>query len=361
MARLTDGTLSRRRLSRLLAATGLAAVTVPVGRLARAQEQARYVTWSVYQNSGFFPDYVRRHGADPEMSTLSGKAEDQAKLQGDTAVDAAHPCNRSVGPWHKAGLLQPIDTSRLSHWPELFDSLTDLAVAKPGGQQYFVPVDWGTTSVIYRSDLVDIEEPSWTLLWDERYEGQLSMSRGAEETCAIAAIVAGAADPFAMTDEEIARVKDLLKRQKPLLRYYWDTRKRVDEALVAGDLVAATGWNRSIAALREAGARVEILQPKEGILLYCCGLVLARNAPHIDRAYDLLDAITAPEAGKWLIENVGLGHCNRRAFELVDEKTLTNRGLPQDPTELLAGAILFRENARLAELAAMFEALKSSP
>jgi spermidine/putrescine transport system substrate-binding protein len=353
--------LSRRRLSRLLATAGLTAVTVPVGRLARAEEQARYATWLVYQNSDFFPDYVNRHGVHPEMSTLSGKAADLETLQADVTLDVAHPCNRSVAPWHKAGLLQPIDTSRLSHWPDLFESLTGLADARPGGQQYFVPVDWGCTSVIYRSDLVDLDEPSWTLLWDERYSGNLSVSRGAEETCAVAAIVAGAADPFAMTDEEIGRVKDLLKRQKPLLRYYWDSRKAVEAALAGGQLVAATGWNSSIAAVRETGARVELLQPKEGILMYCCGLVLARSAPHIDRAYDLLDAITAPDAGKWLIENMGYGHCNRKAFELVDKKTLTNRGLPQDPTEMLASAILFRENARLGELAAMFETVKSSP
>ena len=353
--------MSRRRLSRLLAAAGLAAVTVPVGRLARAQEQARYATWSVYRNPGFFPDYVRRHGTDPDMSTLSGKAADLEMLQDDTDIDVAHPCNRSVGPWHKAGLLQPIDTSRLSHWPDLFESLTGLADARPGGQQFFVPVDWGCTSVIYRSDLVDLDEPSWTLLWDERYEGNLSVSRGAEETCAVAAIVAGAADPFAMTDEEIGLVKDLLRRQKPLLRYYWDSRKTVEAALAGGQLVAATGWNTSIAAVREAGARVELLQPKEGILMYCCGLVLPRGAPHIDQAYDLLDAITAPEAGKWLIETVGFGHCNRKAFELVDEDTLVDRGLPQDPTEMLANAILFRENARLDDLAVMFEAVKSQP
>jgi spermidine/putrescine transport system substrate-binding protein len=363
--RLADGTLSRRCLNRLLAAAGLTAVTVPVVRRpARAQEQARYLTWSVYQNPGFFPDYVGKHGANPDLSTLAGEAENLQTLRSGTSVDVAHPCNRDVGRWYAAGVLQPIDTTRLSHWPDLFESLTTLAGARHGGRQYFVPVDWGTTSVIYRADLVDLQERSWTVLWDERYKGRLSVSRGAEETCTIAAIVAGAADPFAMTDEEIARVQDLLKRQKPLLRFYWDTRKTVEEALAKGDLVAATGWHSSAAALRKERVRAAVLQPKEGILMYCCGLVLARGAARIDRAYDLLDAITAPEAGKWLIEEMGFGHCNRKAFDLVDEKTLADRGLPTDPEELedlLSTAVLFRENARLDDLAAMFENVRSGP
>ncbi len=55
--RLADGTLSRRRLSRLLAAAGLAAVAVPLARRpVRAEEQAIYFTWSVYDDPGFFPD-----------------------------------------------------------------------------------------------------------------------------------------------------------------------------------------------------------------------------------------------------------------------------------------------------------------
>jgi spermidine/putrescine transport system substrate-binding protein len=363
--RLTDGTLSRRQLNGLLAAAGLTAVTVPVVRRpARAQEQARYLTWSVYQNPGFFPDYVGRHGGNPEMSTLAGETENMQALRSGAGIDVAHPCNRSVEPWYAAGLLQPIDTSRLSHWPDLFESLTTVTGAQRNGQQYFVPVDWGTTSIIYRSDLVDIQDPSWSLLWDERYKGRLSVSRGAEETCAVAAIVAGAADPFVMTDEEIARVEELLRQQKPLLRFYWDTRKTVETALADGDLVAATGWNSSVSALREARVRAGVLHPKEGSLLYCCGLVLAKGARHIDQAYDLLDAITAPEAGKWLIEAMGFGHCNRKAFDLVDKAALADRGLPKDAEqleELLSAAILFRENARLDKLAAMFEAVKSGP
>jgi spermidine/putrescine transport system substrate-binding protein len=362
--RLADGTLSRRRLSRLLAAAGLAAVTVPVVRTARAQEQARYLTWSVYQNPGFFPDYASKHGANPDLSTLGSEAENMQTLRSGAGVDVAHPCNRNVGDWYAAGVLQPIDTGRLSHWPDLFESLTTVTGAQRNGRQYFVPIDWGTTSVIYRTDLVDLQEPSWGLLWDERYKGRLSVSRGAEETCAIAAIVAGAADPFAMTDEEIARVQDLLKRQKPLLRFYWNSRKTAEEALAEGDLVAATGWHSSVAALRREGVRVGVLHPKEGILMYCCGLVLARGAAHIDQAYDLLDAITAPEAGKWLIEEMGFGHCNRKTFDLVNEKTLADRGLPdnsEDLENLLSTAILFRENTRLDDLASMFEAVRSSP
>jgi len=358
--RLADGALSRRQVNRLLAAAGLTAVVMPVvTQRAQAKDQAIYFTWSGYDDPGFFPDYVKKHGANPDMPIFADEEEGMQKVRAGFVIDVGHPCNSNVGRWYDAGILQPIDTSRLSHWADLFEALKTLKDAQQGGKQYFVPIDWGNTSIIYRPDLVSLTEESWTLLWDERYKGKLSVNQGAEETSAIAAIVAGAKDPFHMTDEEIAKVKDLLIKQKPLLRFYWDSNTTVEAALAAGELVAATGWNSSIITLRKQGVNVKFMQPKEGILTYCCGLVLSKDAPHSDLAYDLMDAMTAPEAGKWLVEQQGYGHSNKKTFELVDDAALAERGLPKDPTQLLSAGILFQKNARMDEINSMFEAVKA--
>jgi spermidine/putrescine transport system substrate-binding protein len=358
--RMADGTLSRRRFNQVLAAAGLTAVTVPLAtRRAQAEEQAVYFTWSGYDDPGFFPDYVKKHSANPNMPIFPDEEEALQKLRAGFVADVVHPCNSSVGRWNDAGVVQPLDTSRLSHWSDLFESLTTIANAQLEGKQYFVPIDWGNTSIIYRPDLVDITEESWTVLWDERYKGKLSVAAGAEETAAITAIVAGAKDPFNMTDEELAKVKDLLLKQKPLLRFYWDSNTTIEAGLASGELVAATGWNSSVITLRKQGVEVKFMQPKEGILTWCCGLVLAKSATNIDAAYDLLNAMTAPEAGKWLVEEQGYGHSNKKTFELVDDKALAERGLPKDPTKLLSAGILFEKNSRIDEINGMFEAVKA--
>jgi len=358
--RLADGALSRRQLNRLLAAAGLTAVTMPViARRALAVDQVTYFTWSGYDDPGFFPGYVKKHGASPNLPIFADEEEALQKMQAGATFDVVHPCNSNVGRWFDAGVIQPIDTSRLSNWPDVFDSLKVFEGTQHDGKNYFVPVDWGNTSIIYRSDLVDIKEESWTLMWDQRYAGKLSMGAGAEETVAIAAIVAGAADPFNLTDAEVAKVKDLLLKQKPLLRFYWDSNTTIEQGLASGELVAATGWNSSAVTLKKQGLAVKFMDPKEGILTYCCGLVLAKGAPHVDAAYDLLDAMIAPDAGKWLIETQGYGHSNHKSFELVDEKVLAERGLPKEPAAFLASGILFRPTARLPEVSKMFEAVKA--
>jgi spermidine/putrescine transport system substrate-binding protein len=360
VGRLAAGAWSRRRFNQLLASVGLSAVTAPVlRRSARAEEEAIYFTWSGYDDPGFFPGYVKKHGANPNMPIFADEEEAFQKMRAGATYDVVHPCNNSLPRWLDAGVIQPIDTSRLSHWADVFDTLKTFEGAQRDGKQYFVPVDWGNTSIIYRTDLVDIEEESWALMWDERYAGKLAMAAAAEETVPIAAVVAGAADPFDLTDQEIAKAKDLLLKQKPLLRFYWDTNTTIEEGLASGELVASTGWNSSAVTLKNQGYAVKFMNPKEGIFTYCCGLVLAKDAPNADAAYDLLDAMIAPDAGKWLVEVQGYGHSNRKTFDLVDEKLLAERGLPRDPSEFLNNGIMFKPNKRLEAVSSMFEAVKA--
>jgi spermidine/putrescine transport system substrate-binding protein len=358
--RLASGPLSRRQINRLLAGTGLSLAVMPMlPRASRAEEQAIYFTWSGYDDPAFFPGYVAKHGSMPDAPIFADEEEAFLKLRGGSIVDVTHPCNNSIPRWRDADLLQPIDTSRLSNWPDVFEELKKFEGTQDGDKQYFVPVDWGNTSIIYRTDLVDIPEESWTLMWDERYKGKLSVGNSAEETIPIAAILIGAADPFNPTDEELAKIKDMLVKQKPLVRFYWDTNTTIEQGLASGELVAATGWNSSAVTLRSQGVPVKFMKPKEGILTYCCGLVLNKGAPHIDAAHDLIDAMISTDAGKWLIEVQGYGHSNRKSFEVVDAAILEERGLPKDPVEFLNSGILYRPVKDLEKISNMFESVKA--
>jgi spermidine/putrescine transport system substrate-binding protein len=358
--RLASGPMSRRQLNRLLAGTGLSLAVMPVlPRTSSAADQAIYFTWSGYDDPAFFPGYVAKHGSMPDTPIFADEEEAFLKLRGGSVVDVSHPCNNSIPRWREAGLLQPIDTSRLSNWPDVFDELKTFEGSQDGDKQYFVPVDWGNTSIIYRTDLVDIAEESWTLLWDERYAGKLSVANSAEETIPIAAVLIGAADPFNPTAEEMAKIKEMLVKQKPLIRFYWDTNTTIEQGLASGELVATTGWNSSAVVLRSQGVPVKFMNPKEGIFTYCCGLVLSKDAPNVDAAYDLIDSMIATDAGKWLIEVQGYGHSNRKTFEIVDEAMLAERGLPKNPTEFLNSGFLYKPVKDLEGMSSMYESVKA--
>jgi spermidine/putrescine transport system substrate-binding protein len=357
---MKNGRMSRRDILQLLTAAGLTMAMLPVGRAKAAGDEVIYFTWEGYNDPGFHPAYTAKYKAEPEGPVFGDAEEALTKVRSGFKVDMVHPCNLDLKRWTEAGILQAIDTTRLTNWENLFGSLKKLPYAQDDkGQQFFVPVDWGNTSILYRPDLFDAKEESWTMLWDERYSGQLSMSADATEAVPIAGIVAGAKNPFNMTDEELAKAKALLVKQKPLMRFYWDSNSTVEQALASGELVASTGWNSSVVTLKSQGVNVKFANPKEGIMSYCCGLVLTKDAPHPEKAYDLINAMTAPEAGKWLIETQGYGHSNAKSFDLVEEKILAERGLPKDPSEFFANGIFQEPILQADRVLKLFEEVKA--
>jgi spermidine/putrescine transport system substrate-binding protein len=361
LSRLKDGVLSRRQALEILRAAGVGVVTMPLmAPRARAEDQVTYFTWSGYDVPEFFPKYVEKHGANPNMPIFADEEEAFQKLRAGFFTDVAHPCSGRISRWRSVGLLQPIDTGRLSHWPDVFDYLKSANGANADGQQWFVPVDWGNTSVVYRTDLVDVKEDSWTILWDQRYKGKLSIGVDITDTAVIVALLTGAKDPYDPTDAEIAAIRAKMTEQKPLLRFYWSDETTMEQALTSGEIVASSAWNGAVARLKAAGVPVAYMKPKEGILCWACGLTLIAGAKEVDKAYDLMDAMLDPAAGQWLVTANGYGHSNKKTFDLVDDATLAELGLPKDPTEMLSSGIFSRENKKIDVLQKMFEEVQAS-
>jgi spermidine/putrescine transport system substrate-binding protein len=357
--RIADGRMTRRDFHKALASVGLVAAALPLtSRTARANDQATYFTWAGYDIPEIIPGYVEKTGGNPNWPVFADEEEALTKLRSGFQVDVSHPCSGRIQRWRRADIVQSIDTSRLSNFGDIFPQLTSLNGADKDGQ-WFIPVEWGNTSVIYRTDLVDVKEDSWTLLWDERYAGKLAMGEDVTDTAIIAALVAGVDNPYDMTDEEMAEVKALLQKQKPLLRFYWADNTILTQGLASGEIVAASSWNDAVLELRRQGVPVGYMKPKEGILAWCCGLVLAKDAPQLDKAYELIDAMISPEAGLYFITQFGYGHSNTKAFDAVDDETLANLGLPRDPTTLLSSGVFSSDNTRQDEITQMFEAVKA--
>jgi spermidine/putrescine transport system substrate-binding protein len=334
---LKSGRVSRRELLGAFGAAGLALVTLPLApRPARAGDEAISFTWSGYDDPALYPSYNEKHGGAPAFSVYADAEEALQKLRSGFLVDAAHPCYNDVERWRNSGLFRPVDTARLSNWGDLSERLRSLDGLRVDGEQWFVPVDWGQTSITYRTDLVDLEgrEESWGILWDERYARKIAMIGAAEDSWYAAAVYAGV-DVHNITDADLATVREVLTRQRPLVRLYSSDFTSLEQALASGELVAAMTWNDSVLNLRSEGLPVKFANPKEGALSWCCGVMLHKDAPNPDKAYDLLDDLLSPEAGAAIIEGFGYGHANVKAFELVDDMALADRGLSRDPFALL--------------------------
>jgi spermidine/putrescine transport system substrate-binding protein len=332
-----QGLMSRRQFSMMLTAAGVGMATMPLSTTVghASSEHPMVFTWAGYDDDGFNVKYREKYGSAPNYSFFGDEEEALAKIRAGFTTDISMPCSYKIPLWHSLGILEPIDTSRLSNWDDIIPNLKNVEGTSFDGKPYWVCQDWAQTSIIYREDLVDINEESWGLMWDERYAGRLAMVDSLIDGVMVAAIYGDAKDPFNMTDTEVATTQDLLRKQQPLLAYYSNSQADVEQALASGELVAAVGWNSSYGNLSAEGVPVKWAQPKEGAMTWTCGLCLQTGVEEskLDRAYDFIDAMLSPEAGEYEITEWYYGHSNMKAFDRVSAEDLAARGFPSDPSK----------------------------
>jgi spermidine/putrescine transport system substrate-binding protein len=348
-----------------MAAAGVASIAVPLApRRARASGEVTYFTWAGYDLPDFAASYVGTYGGPPNYAIFGEEEEALQKMRAGYRPDISHPCTYSVGRWRDTGLMKPIDVTRLSHYADVWDDLKSIEIAQAEGQTWFVPWDWGNSSVLYRTDLVDpsyVENESWGILFDERYEGRLGVYDAVDGAVIVAALYAGVTNPFAMTDAEIETVRAILEKQRPLLRFYWTDQSAVEQGLASGEIVAAYAWNSSVVTLKAQGLPVKYMNPKEGILTWVCGFMMLKDGPGDEQAaYDFIDAALAPESGQYLINEYGYGHSNRKSFDLVPPERLEELAI-STPEALFKQGIFFQpiEPSIREKYIAMFEEVKA--
>lgn len=357
------GRLSRRQVGELLASVGIVTASMAmVARPAAAAGGLTVFTWSGYDIPELHQPYIDKYGGSPDFSLFADNDEAIEKVKSGFQADVAVPTGYMTGKWQDAGLIQPIDTSRLSNWPDVFDELKTLKGTQMEGKQLSIPWAWGNSSVVFRTDLAPeyVGNDSWMILFDDKYKGRVA-ARDAMDGVVVPAALALGFDPYNMSEDEIAQVRALIKKGHEVARFYWNDQSEIEQALAAGEVVAAYAWNDGYKRLKEAGVPVAYMTPKEGILVWVDGqVVLANAAADPTVIYDYLDATLSPEVGKSMIDIYGYGFANRKAFALADPLIVEGLGM-KNPEEVMKAGVFFEgmEGNYRTRLINLFEDVKA--
>jgi spermidine/putrescine transport system substrate-binding protein len=291
---------------------------------ATAPEEKRTLVmldWGGYELPEFWTAFAESHpDVDVEFSFLTESAEVYSKLKAGFETDLVHPCSNFWKLLAEEGLVQPIDTSKLSNWPDVIPSL-----AKQGefdGQQYWVPWDWGFESILARADLVEQVPDAWADIWDPQYAGRIVLNDSGEAAQIFTAVSLGY-DPWNTTPDQEDEITDKLMELAPNVLAFWSGMAEVDQMLAAGDAWLGVGaWNASYVNLLDQGYDVEYIDPKEGRMGYLCGFGIPSTSTNVDLAHEMIDAYLAPEAQAYLANEYGYGIVNSAALPLVDKETV---------------------------------------
>ncbi len=289
----------------------------PAGPAEQRNDSLTVLEWSGYEAETYWEPFAAAYpDIQPQYAFFGEDAEALSKAQSGFDFDVVHPCGSWWGLYVEAGIVQPLDVTRLENFDELFPELAEKGVIN--GQQYFIPWDWAYESITVRTDLVDEVPDSWADLWDPQYAGKVAIFDSGESTFMTAAYALGY-DPYNTTPEQQEEIKQKLIELKPNLLTYWVDYTEINQLLAAGDVaVGANTWNDAWATLNDEGYEVEYINPTEGRISYACGFGISANSENVDLAYAYIDALIDAQSNANMANDYYYGAANMNSIPLLD-------------------------------------------
>lgn len=231
-------------------------------------------------------------------------------------------------------LLAQLDQRNLPNTKNLSASFRELAYDP--GNRYSIPYSWGTTGLVYRSDLVDEPVTRWSDLWDPRYAGRVALWTGqSREVISLTLKSLGySANSESPTELEAALERLIELKTKFLAVEDFDLYTSAG-ILNSGQAVIAMGYANDVLLGRESNPSISYTLPKEGALLWNDTFVIPANSPNKYTAELFLNFL--------LRANINAQVVNENLFATPNEAAL-----PLIKTEILSNPVIFPANSDLA-------------
>jgi spermidine/putrescine transport system substrate-binding protein/spermidine/putrescine transport system permease protein len=332
--RLERGKMRVRTALAGLSAVGLLMAVPVIARTWPAESnlpQLNIYIWSDYLSPRLVHGFEQEFHCHVNYDYYDSNEALLAKLQaGNAGYDLVAPSDYMVEILIQQGLLAPLDKSRL---PNVWANVDPRFLGLPFDphNEYSVPYAWGTTGIAYRSDLVKGKVDSWDVMFDPRYAGRIMLLDDMREVFGMALKKLGyslnSTDPA-----QIRQARDLLLRQKPLVRGY--NSSNFEQDLVAGDVWIAQAYNGNLTFAMRDEPNVRYVIPKEGCTISVDCACIPRNAVHKRLALEFINYFHRPQVAAEFINDCGFNTPNTGAPRYVERWLLRNPAVFPNPASL---------------------------
>lgn len=289
--------------------------------------------WSGYDDAAYWTEFQT---ASPDTAVTFefgiSDADILGKVEGGSQADIFHFYTGWQQFYVDEGLVREIDTSKLTNWdkvPERYKILGQI-----NGKQYFLPWDWGFTSILYNTDHVP-NVTSWDALFDDAYAGHVSMWDDGPAAVTVSSYIHGW-DETAITDEQLAQAEQEWIAQKPLNTHYWTGEyEDLCPDVMSGDIWVAYAWQGCYAtALVDGTQPVAYADPVEGRNSWVGLYGISADTKSYDLALKFLDLKLGEISCGNAVANFYYGCVNQDVMAAVTDPILIEAFAIDDPAIL---------------------------
>jgi spermidine/putrescine-binding protein len=289
----------------------------------RSPGQARTVNvfmWSGYLAPDTLSSFTDRTHIQVNVDYYDTNEALLAKLSaGNVEYDVVGPSDYMVEILVRQKLLAPIDHSKVPNFRNVEPRLTRMDFDPEN--RYSLPFTWGTTGIGYRKDKIKKAVDSWSCLWDPEYRGHVVMLDDMREATGAALKYLG----YSLNTKnkvQLRRARELLIRQKPLLKEY--NACNAQDLLLSGDAWIVQGYSGQIGKAAREYPILGYAIPKEGCTMSVDTVAIAAKARHLAEAHELLNYMLDPAVAARACQFTNYSTANRAARELLPAAVLEN-------------------------------------
>lgn len=312
--------------------------------------------WSDYIARDTLPAFQKATGVSVRYEVYDSNEVLQGKLlTGRSGYDIVVPTNTFLAKQIDAGLYQPIDKRKLSHYKQLDPMLLKLLSEVDPGNRYAVPYFWGVNTLAVNVDQVDkalagkLPAKQWDLLFKPDVVARLkdcgvSIPDSPSEVFPLALRYLGK-DPASKNEADYLAAAQLLKQIRPYITRF-SSSGYINE-LSSGSLCLALGFGGDLNIARKRaleakkGVRIQPLVPEQGVGIWIDAMAIPVESKNAENAHKFIEHNLQPQVAAANANYVNYAPGSLEARRFVSKENLANPSIFPGPA-VMANSFIMR-------------------
>jgi putative spermidine/putrescine transport system substrate-binding protein len=299
------------------AALGMALAAPAILRTtsALAAKELRVMAWDGYADDDWVKAFEAESGAKVSVVFIGTDDEIWAKIKGSEGkdFDVFAVNTAQLQRYIDGGLTTPHDLSKIPNQKDVLPRFRDLSQVKGvmrDGKVHSIPFCFDSIGLIYDKDKVSPPPDSFEILWDPKYKGKILAYDNGEHNFSFTALTMGIEDPFHLTDDQMAKIKEKLIALKHNVLSFYTTPDEALQLYKSNDvaLIWANYGQQQVKAMKDAGANIEYVNPKEGALAWLDTWAMTSGVQDTDLAEAWVNFLLQKKISAQLSERTGFGN-----------------------------------------------------
>ncbi|MBO7179125.1 MAG: spermidine/putrescine ABC transporter substrate-binding protein [Clostridia bacterium] len=225
-------------------------------------------------------EFTKRYGIKVNYTTFESNENMYNKLQsGGANYDIVIPSDYMIAKLIEEEMLVELDFSNIPNYQYILPKYKNLFFDPEN--KYTVPYTVGMVGLIYNTTMVDDVVDSWSILWNEKYKGEILMFNNPRDAFGIAQFLLGQSVNTHDT-KDWDKAIELLKEQRPLVSSY--VMDEVYNKMEGGEAAFAPYYAGDYLTMADVNPDLAFVYPKEGVNYFVDAMCIPKTAENKEAA-----------------------------------------------------------------------------